>query len=128
MFSKVKITIITLMIVAFIAGPALSGQKYKPAPDPKYTKERGYGWSEEVPVDKPENKWNLLKEWRSDPNRYVFVDQTKDGQCNIVFEFNETGDVDEKGQKLYAFNSAVECEMMEAYIKMLLANKKKKGI
>lgn len=123
---KIKIALIVLIIIALFAGPGCPESKYKPAPDPKYSKEKGYGWSEEVPVDKPSNVWNVLKEWRSDPNRYIFVDQTKNGECDNVFEWRGTGEIDEKGRDLYTFHGAVGCDMMENYINNIFLPSRKK--
>ena len=75
---KTLLIILTILICLGVTS-VVYGNEYKDAPLPHYTEERGYGWSTEVPVDKPENVWNILKTWRIGKTLEVFLDKDRVG-------------------------------------------------
>jgi hypothetical protein len=113
-----------IIFLILFSGIAVAGG-FKKAPLPHYTETLGYGWSTEVPVDSPDAVWHILKEWRESDLRYIFIDKTKDGGCNIVCTFQEFGVDEETGEMQYTRQMDVECGVMEWYIKGFLESKLK---
>lgn len=95
---------------------------YKDAPAPIFDPVKGYGYVETVPCNKPTNKWNILKEWRTDNgnSREVFVDTDKDGECNVVIHFAWNGKYTEDGRKVFSQLPSNLCPIVELYIKEFL--------
>ena len=94
-----------------------STKKYKSAPLPHYTEEKGYGWSIETPVTKPDHVWHILKVWRTETLFLVFVDKGKDGECDIVYGFERNGELNPSGSPYVARLPNSSCEEMEKKIK-----------
>lgn len=123
-----KKTIVILAALVFCVSSLVcaeedSTKKYKPAPLPHYTEEKGYGWDTEVPVIKPEHVWHILKVWRTTDTFSVFVDTDKDGKCDVVYEFGKDGTFSAKGEPMVIRLPDRYCKPKEEEIKYFLDRK-----
>jgi len=119
-----KVFVVIFMLIFLICGISFATE-YKESPLPQYSEDLGYGWSTKIPVDKPDNKQNVLKEWTMYSSRLIFVDQDKDGVCDIVYTFRNIYQKTENGDDLYILDSKRTCEDIENMINNFL---KMKGI
>ncbi len=88
---KILKVLLTISIICIASISFAEDKKYKPAPEPQYTKEKGYGWHDGIPYNDPTNPFIIIKIWKTKDGFSVFIDTNKDGNCNTVAEFEYTG-------------------------------------
>ncbi len=122
-----KVLLVTLVIcfasMGFVPLPP-GNAKYKPAPKPHYTVEKGYGWDAEIPHDRPADVLTLMKIWKTEKGFSVFADMNKDGVCDAVLEFVLTGEFTEDGTPYVNRVSNSNCLLRDLEIKKFIKDNK----
>ncbi len=93
---------------------------FKPAPEPVYTDEKGYGYREDVPCDTDEYPNAIMKSWQNGGTNYIFIDQGKDGTCDLVSIWQQP-DRDKDAWRMISWG---HCENIERSIKTQIEFKK----
>ena len=113
-----KQIILILLLLSFFSF-ADSKECYKEAPLPHYNYEKGYGYWDKIPCDKPNYVNSIIKEWREGNAREIFLDAGINGTCDVVFIYEYVGNSKE-GKELVQLKSIRSCEFVEKQIKRFL--------
>lgn len=120
---KMLKVLLTISIIC-IASIGFAGDKFKPAPKPHYTKEKGYGWHDGIPHDKATNPFIIIKIWKTKDGFSVFTDMNKDGQCDTVVEFEYTGEFSSDGAPYVEQLADSNCIIKDIEIKRFIKENK----
>lgn len=116
---KTLIVLLTALAL-FISSPIYAEEQYKKAPLPHYTKKLGYGWDDKILVNNPKHPWNLLKGWITSTTFSLFMDEDKDGKCDVVLEFKKDGTFSADGKPHVIQRANKSCSVKEKEIEKFI--------
>lgn len=121
---KILKVLLTISIICIASIGFAEDKKYKPAPEPQYTKEKGYGWSPKVPYGTAKDPWELIKSWRTEKGFSIFIDKDKDGVCDTVAEFEYNGEFAKDGAPYVIQKNDSNCFIRDIEIKRFIKDNK----